>query len=277
VSINEIAVEQLRRLGDLYSRPLPRMVIDSIAEANTCGLAWELTSGDAAPLYVLWDQGNNIIHLSCDRPTDGLIAEAAALFTDRVRDEALAGGLNFFRVSPGLPDLESALPSVLKGYDLKSEGRMFYALPVTSPLSESPPVPDGVAVVPITRSLLTDSSAGGIRLVKAEIDWMWPSFERFYQSGFGHVALLDNRVAGWCTSEFVSARACGLGIEIAEELRRKGIGTAIARAFVEACRERAIQPHWESRSGNLASMRVAEKLGFEQVDEMTLWAGRFVA
>ena len=277
MSTEEIAVDQLQEVGDLYSKPLPRMVIDSIAEGNTCGRAWRLASGDEPPLVVLWDQGNNIIHLSCGRTTEGLVTEAASLLTDRVRDEALAGGLDYFRVSPGSPDLESALPSVLPGYDLESEGRLFYALPDECPPLDSPPVPDGVVVVPITRSLLTDSGAGGIHLVKAEIDWMWPSFERFYETGFGHVALLDNRVAGWCTSEFVSARACGLGIEIAEEHRGKGIGTAIARAAIEECRSRGIQPHWEARPGNLASMRVAEKLGFEQVDEMTLWAGRFRA
>ena len=113
--------------------------------------------------------------------------------------------------------------------------------------------------------------------VKAEIAWMWPSLERFYQNGFGRAALSGGRLVCWCTAEYVSRRACGVGIETAPEFRGKGIATRTALHFAADCARRGITPHWECDRDNAASARVAEKIGFERVEASTLWAGRFQA
>ena len=104
---------------------------------------------------------------------------------------------------------------------------------------------------------------------------MWPSEERFYEQGFGVIALLAGEAIGWCTAEYVSRDWCGIGIEVVEGYEKRGVATAMTARFVKECLRRRIHPHWECGADNLGSIRVAEKVGFERSEEATFWVGVF--
>jgi RimJ/RimL family protein N-acetyltransferase len=56
---------------------------------------------------------------------------------------------------------------------------------------------------------------------------------------------------------------------------RRGVATATAARFVEECLRRRIDQFWECAASNLASARVAEKVGFVRLEETRFWAGSF--
>lgn len=104
---------------------------------------------------------------------------------------------------------------------------------------------------------------------------MWPSEERFYEHGFGIVAVLDGEIICWCTAEYVSPTRCGIGIATSPRYERRGIATAAASHFVREARQRGVTAYWECDVTNRGSVRVAEKVGFVRESEETYWIGSF--
>jgi len=111
--------------------------------------------------------------------------------------------------------------------------------------------------------------------IRSEISWIWPSEERFYEQGFGVVAVVEERAICWCTTEYVSAQRCGIGIATAPEYERRGVATATAAHFIRDAQHRGIVPYWECASWNSASIRVAQKVGFDLLAEERYWIGAF--
>ena len=106
---------------------------------------------------------------------------------------------------------------------------------------------------------------------------MWPERRLFHKHGFGHAVVHGGSIAAWCTAEYVSARKCGVGIETAEPSRRQGFGTAAAIAFITHCDRIGLTPHWDTWVDNAPSVGLAEKCGFELVEEGDVHEGRWVA
>jgi hypothetical protein len=49
----------------------------------------------------------------------------------------------------------------------------------------------------------------------------------------------------------------------------------MATRFVDHSLRHHITPHWECDGENIGSVRVAEKAGFEKVQEVAVWVGVF--
>ena len=251
------------------------MAVESIAEGNTAGQCWAVSESGQPAAAILWDQGNNVFYLSCGRVSDTVVAECASLFSQKIRGYAVSGNLSYFRICAGSRDLEEQLPSVLPDCDLVPRHKVFYGLAEDTRVSGPARTPEGLRIVSIDRECLSSGKYAGIDAIKAEINWMWTSFERYFGAGFGYAAVLNEKIVCWCTSEYVSSRMCGIGIETDEEYRGRGIATATTQRFLDECRTRGIRPHWECDPDNRASVRVAQKAGFALLDEMKCWAGRF--
>src|SRR5436305_9796183 len=96
---------------------------------------------------------------------------------------------------------------------------------------------------------------------------MWPSDNRFYERGFGVLAIRADEMICWCTSEYVSASKCGIGIATAPAYQNLGVASVTASRCVEKAWGRGVQPHWECAASNRPSARVAEKVGFTLLGE----------
>ena len=99
--------------------------------------------------------------------------------------------------------------------------------------------------------------------------------ERFFKFGFGFSLVTKRRIVSWCTAEYVSRGKCGIGIETIPEYQNRGFATITASAFVEYCIQKGIRPHWKCNRDNLASRRVAEKVGFMKELEYPVHFGKF--
>lgn len=127
--------------------------------------------------------------------------------------------------------------------------------------------PSGIQDIELTEihSSLFTSDKKNVELVADEVSGEWGSVEGFLTNGFGICAMNDKEVIGWCTAEFMSANACGIGIEVIEGQQRQGIATSMTQLFLKKCKELEITPHWDSWQWNKASIKVAEKSSFQKV------------
>jgi GNAT superfamily N-acetyltransferase len=267
--LTEQPIAELAGLRRLFPGPQLEMTIASILEGNTLARLWA-DDGSA----MLWDQGNNVFYLNLAgdlHPHDA--AHLRDLIAGPVRETAQARGRRYFRARGLNPAVDSALHAAFAPVALHPVRKRFhhFAAPAPDPLPE----PEGVRFVPIDGVLLRSRGLAGLDQVRGEIGLMWPSVSRFCERGFGVAALEGGAIVCWCTAEYVSARACGIGIETLEDWQNRGIATAAARRFVRIALSRGVAPHWECDVENLPSVRVAEKTGFTILEENIFHAGLF--
>jgi predicted GNAT family acetyltransferase len=65
------------------------------------------------------------------------------------------------------------------------------------------------------------------------------------------------------------ARHADVAVDTSKEWRGRGFATATASLVVQRLQETGQRPVWSSGEGNLASLRVAQKLGFTPITRRT--------
>ncbi len=255
----------------LFAGPQPELAFASIVAGNTVGRFWQIDTptGLAA---LLWDKGNNVVYLA------GAVAsvqtELQQLVQATIRPQAIQEGRIYFKVSSLSDTAQSVVPSLFSGIKLRPLEKRLYRLAVAPDVADWPS-PEGVQIAPIDQSFLQRIDLAGIEDIREEVAVMWRLPELFIQYGLGFAALFGSRMICWCTSEYMSADRCGIGIATNPAFERRGIATATAARMVQACLRRGLTPYWECRSDNKASIRVAEKLGFTLIETETVQIGQF--
>lgn len=252
------------------------MVLASVAEGNTEAQFWRTSQPDDEVICLLWDKGNNVFYLSGRLTASETKKDLAELINAQVKEKAIKEGLSYFKVKGLSPSLESSITDIFQNIPLRKTNKLFYVFRDKRVKTIPNPKLDGIQYHTIDADFLEEGRFKNSRSVKAEIEWMWPSMERFRERGFGIAAVMDASIVCWCTAEYVSKSKCGIGIEVIDQFQNKGIATATAAHFLAHCINQNIVAHWECDKDNTGSVRVAEKIGFEKIEETVFWSGHFL-
>ena len=251
------------------------MVTSSILSANTLGRLWVGSTAASCEFAMLWDQGNNVFYLSGESCGDWLENQLAEIVREYICGYAIENGLADFSVRAASADLESAAQNAFGPWTVRTQKKHFYAYQRSDAKKVDAKCDEALSYGPIDRSLLEAGMLENREAVRREIVWMWPSLDRYYQYGFGRAAVVGNRIVCWCTSEYRSKSFCGIGIETVLDMQNKGIATATTCRFVSDSLTRGLIPHWEADVDNPASIRVAEKAGFQLIERAEAIIGKF--
>jgi GNAT superfamily N-acetyltransferase len=273
--ITEISPNRISAYTAWFPGSHLELVIASIAAGHTAAQLWEVAQPSSSSIALLWDKGNNVFHFSGDHISPATQHALAQLIARDIQPRALVERSAHFKVHALSPALEDTLAALFGGIALHQMPTLFYGFTRPGPDHTAAPAVDGIRFTPIDRAFLAAGHLEHIERVRAEIRWMWPSEERFYKYGLGYAAVVDHRAVCWCTAEYLSAKRCGIGIETIQAYERRGVATATAAQFVQLCLDRGIAPFWECRTGNIGSIRVAEKVGFTRLAEERYWVGMF--
>ncbi len=82
-------------------------------------------------------------------------------------------------------------------------------------------------------------------------------------------AVADGRIVGTAQTAAITARYTDIGVSTDERWRGRGIATAAAAIVARRVQETSRTPVWRCGEDNMASLRVARKLGFEEVSPLT--------
>jgi RimJ/RimL family protein N-acetyltransferase len=274
-TIVTIPIKYMRGFSDLFPSVQAQMVLESIVDGNTESHFWAVADTGDDDAVLLWDKGNIIFYLAGNPATNDVTNSLASLFARTIRPLAHKEGLRYFSAVAMSPQMERVLPNVLRDVTLHHVNKRFYSYAQATPNPLPQPALDGVEFLPIDAELLNDSHLEHVDQVAGEVRWMWPDMERFDRHGFGVAAKWQNQLICWCTAEYVSNSQCGIGIETVPEFQGRNVATATAARFVAESLVRGLRPHWECNAENLASARVAEKVGFALTEESEFWAGQF--
>ena len=84
------------------------------------------------------------------------------------------------------------------------------------------------------------------------------------------LSLVGDRVAAVCAAGAVTETLWDVGIDTVAEHRRRGHATAAFRALAAHMAATGRQPVWGAEDDNVASLRLAAKLGFEPAGHLAV-------
>ncbi|QPA32140.1 GNAT family N-acetyltransferase [Thermaerobacillus caldiproteolyticus] len=102
----------------------------------------------------------------------------------------------------------------------------------------------------------------------------WGSVSNFLANGFGYCVLHNERVVSECTSIFVGNTIAEIDIATRKEYRGNGLASISAKAFIDHCLKNDFIPRWDCDVNNLASIKLAKKLGFDTPTEYSIFVRR---
>ncbi|GAA0136339.1 GNAT family N-acetyltransferase [Paenibacillus sp. YSY-4.3] len=100
----------------------------------------------------------------------------------------------------------------------------------------------------------------------------WGSVSRFLEHGFGYCLLHRDTVVSECISIFASPRYAEIDIATHPDYWGRGLAQRAAELFINHCLEHRLVPRWDCDISNAASIKLAEKLGFDNPRVYTIFA-----
>ncbi|MDF2547692.1 MAG: hypothetical protein K0R93_2590 [Anaerosolibacter sp.] len=95
-----------------------------------------------------------------------------------------------------------------------------------------------------------DLKISNLDFLKNEIHQFWGSIENFLNKGICNYYLIENEIVSICYSGLVKDNIHTMGIETLENHRRKGYGYKVAKVFLNECKMKGIEPHWDCSEDN---------------------------
>jgi hypothetical protein len=155
------------------------------------------------------------------------------------------------------PDIRALLPILERevGLPYRSLGDLFFSL-------EEPPHPHSdpsvrrlsIADIPLLLRAAPEIRAGGYR-----------SYEEALSEGVIAAAIIDERIVALADNSASNSRYSDVGVHTLEPYRRRGLSSAAATLVAREVQARGHIPTWSTGGDNIASQRVAAKLGFRPV------------
>jgi GNAT superfamily N-acetyltransferase len=93
----------------------------------------------------------------------------------------------------------------------------------------------------------------------------WDTATDFGRRGAAFGVLCRGELASAAFASFVIDHYLELGIETVEQFRGRGLAVHACSALIDYCLERRLEPVWACRLGNVASYRLAKRIGFDPV------------
>ena len=98
----------------------------------------------------------------------------------------------------------------------------------------------------------------------------WGTVERFLSEGCGYCVLDAGSLVSWCYVQAYGRGAQTLDIWTAASHRRQGLGTRVGAAVIERSLAEGYKPFWICDKANVASRKLAERLGFHYAGDTEL-------
>jgi hypothetical protein len=93
--------------------------------------------------------------------------------------------------------------------------------------------------------------------------YFWKDAEYFFNHGIGYSLIYENILVSTAYSAFIHDNHLELGIETIEGYRGKGFAICTCSSLIDYCIGNDYEPVWSCRLENVASYKLAQKLGFE--------------
>lgn len=256
--IYELPKPQYDKIKGIFKDWKYNVRVISVIEGNTKGKIW-VDNVEHPSTALVWSHFDMFTLGGC--ATKEFTNALEHYVTAHIKPEADAIGLNFFAVQLYPRETWEKEIRTLFKHPLKmnieyqftfNHDKYLKYLEIT--------IPSGFSLVQIDEQLLECNEH-----LRNEIEETWISIDKFMEKGIGYCLLNEDEVICGCISRHVGGKEHNIKITTYKENnRRKGFATVTAKAFIDQCLLTGVAPVWKADEHNTASLRVAEKLGFEK-------------
>ena len=164
------------------------------------------------------------------------------------------------------------IPSLFSsGWAVSPETACFYERPLTipDPMTPSNSLPEPFIGQPIDSKLFKSPRLKYLPDLLEDLESDWGSLEKFLSRGYGYCVIDEkaNSLVSWGVTGNIARSCAELGIDTMEEYRRKGLATYITNQMISISSSKKYTPHWYCFQNNTASVKLAEKLGFQKIQD----------
>lgn len=123
-------------------------------------------------------------------------------------------------------------------------------------------LPEGFALLPLDARLAARFSEG----VDPWVLGVWGGVARFARESFGYGVVHDGEVVSIGTSCAIGGGEAEMEVGTDPRFRQMGLALAACSAFIDESRRRGLEPAWSCAEANVASAKLAAKLGFREIE-----------
>lgn len=264
----ELAIKDYGRVRPLFEGLRYNLVVDSCLDGNTP--AW-VYANDLRDPHTAWMWNRMDSMLLAGRTDDDAVNQAlATLIAGKVIPDARKRQIPELSLHYDPQAWESKLDIVLPGRSPLQALRRYYTFSHIK-VDWRRMLPADCEMRRMDEQLLADARLENIQQVVGWVRSFWPTQRDFLDTGFGFCLLEGQAIASWCLSVYASGIHFELGLATTLRYRGRGFATLTAAACVEHCAARGLVPHWHCWEDNLPSIRVAEKVGFVDPTQYTVY------
>ncbi|MFX1518193.1 MAG: GNAT family N-acetyltransferase [Promethearchaeota archaeon] len=248
------------------------LVINAIIDTKIPGRIWvdDINNPKSA---LIWDLRYSLYLFGREDNINFNVA-LKKVFTEEISPNALKEGIEqFFLICPEAwktKILENEI--IMKKSRLNTIPRCYYSLQSTLSIDWNHRLPPDCHIEFVDKQLFGKSSLKNFSYLMDEVRDIVGSVEEFLSNGnFGYCLIRDEKkIVSWCLS-FLYGSLCEVWVQTVTEHRKKGFATLTVATFVEYCQNNDITIGWHSNQDNQASIKLAEKIGFERTTKEYSW------
>ncbi len=171
-------------------------------------------------------------------------------------------GRKSFEFSTENKALKNQLLSIYESKDIKSELEHTYRL--SSLVTEDFYLKPIYKVRKVSKELLQNiTHFSNYSLITKRIDKSWYSYNDFFKYSLAYISTFKNEIVGICFGSALYNNFIAVDIETNIKHRQNGIATNLAKSFINDAISRNYTIHWDCVDSNIASRKLAIKLGFD--------------
>jgi len=259
---------KIKHISDKCKNVEVRAVVNGI---NPGGIFVDDPAEPTAAL--IWIQGQEGFQIVGDPQSNSFLANLEEFIRINLEPKLKLRNINWVEIGVDLDTWDRTIQTIFNKHDISSDIQHVFSktgdlLPIEFQDNE-------VVIQRIDQELLRSGRLANHLWLEKKILRFWNSIDSFFQHGFGYIAVFNNNVVSLCFSAFVADQTHAIDIETLEAFKRKSYGTAVARAFVQECTKKGINPYWDCSPDNIGSIRLAKTIGLSSIFDYKIYWYRF--
>ena len=235
--------------------------VHALVEGTMPGWAYVDDLHDPRSAFAYNNEGWYLIGNAQSRPFNAWLR---TFLRDQILPDARLCGEDIpLHFHPG--DWQQAAADILPELTYQVDYQQYFRF--TGPLfAASHDLPAGCKLRPVDAVLLAEQEQFPTSRLAAWAQGGFGSLEAFFAAGMGMCLEREGQIVCWCMPDCAAGNGCELGIHTLESERRNGFAARTVAATVNGCIARGFTHiGWHCWSGNEASARLAQKVGFAKV------------
>lgn len=208
---------------------------------------------------LIWIQGQEGFQVVGDAQSKSFLTGLEQYMTNHIEPKLKQLNINWVEIGEDNDSWAETIQLVFSKRNISNDIQHVFNLKENLKLGEIHD--DRVMIRRIDRDLLQCRRFDNQTFLEKKILRFWDSIDFFLQQGFGYIAEHNNNVVSLCFSAFIADQTHAIDIETLERYKGNNYGKAVARAFVEECKQKGINPYWDCSPDNIGSNRLAKSIG----------------